>query len=55
MGDFYGTGFEIWVGFGPGGITEKTNIWEDFFKFSWAEKRGKVKNIEAPALKSYIK
>ena len=23
VGDFYGTGIEIWAGFGPGGITEK--------------------------------
>ena len=23
MGDFYGTGIEIWAGFGPLGITEK--------------------------------
>ena len=23
MGDFYGTGIEIWAGFGPVGITEK--------------------------------
>ena len=23
MGDFYGTGNEIWAGFGPVGITEK--------------------------------
>ena len=37
MGDFYGTGIEIWAGFGPVGITEKTKkkIWanyEQFFK-----------------------
>ena len=25
MGDFYGTGIEIWSGFGPVGITEKKN------------------------------
>ena len=48
MGDFYGTGFEIWVGFGPGGITEKTNIWEDFFKFSWAKKGEKLKTLKRP-------
>jgi hypothetical protein len=23
MGDFYGTGIEIWAGFGPVGITRK--------------------------------
>ena len=23
VGDFYGTGIEIWAGFGPVGITEK--------------------------------
>ena len=45
MGDFYGTGFEIWAGFGPVGINEKKN-WVDydqilghfFFKFSCAKK-----------------
>ena len=29
MGDFYGTGIEIWAGFGPIGITEK-KIWADY-------------------------
>ena len=29
MGDFYGTGIEIWAVFGPVGITEK-NIWADY-------------------------
>ena len=29
MGDFYGTGIEIWTGFGPVGITEKKN-WADY-------------------------
>ena len=29
MGNFYGTVIEIWTGFGPVGITEKTNIWAD--------------------------
>ena len=29
MGDFYGTGIEIWVGFWPVGITEK-KIWADY-------------------------
>ena len=30
VGDFYGTGIEIWAGFGPVGITEKTNIWANY-------------------------
>ena len=30
MGDFYGTGIEIWAGFGPVGITEKKKIWADY-------------------------
>ena len=29
MGDFYGTGIEIWAGFGPVGITEK-KIGDDY-------------------------
>ena len=29
MDDFYGTGIEIWAGFGPVGITEKKN-WADY-------------------------
>ena len=33
MGDFYGTGIEIWAGFGPVGITEKIN-WADYEHFS---------------------
>ena len=39
MGDFYGTGIEIWAGFGP--------VWQllrpFFFMFSWAKKN--LKNI----------
>ena len=38
MGDFYGTGIEIWTGFGPIGSTEKkgsgpimSNFWGCFF------------------------
>jgi hypothetical protein len=33
MGDFYGTGIEIWDGFGPVGITEKLHkmMLKDFF------------------------
>ena len=47
MGDFYGTGIEIWAGFGPVGITEKKEIWADyeqlfrpffFFKFLMGKK-----------------
>ena len=30
MGDFYGTGIEIWAGFGLVGITEKKEIWADY-------------------------
>ena len=29
MGDFYGTGIEIWAGFGPVGNTEK-KTWADY-------------------------
>ena len=29
MEDFYGTGIEIWAGFGPVGINEK-KIWVDY-------------------------
>ena len=35
MGDFYGTGIEIWAGFGP--------VWQllrqVYFMFSWAKKK----------------
>ena len=48
MGDFYGTGIEIWAGFGPVGITEKKILadYEQlfrlvFFKFSLAKKKEK--------------
>ena len=30
MGDFSGTGIEIWAVFGPVGITEKNHIWMDY-------------------------
>ena len=30
MGDFYGTGIEIWAGFGPIGSTEKKCVWADY-------------------------
>ena len=49
--DFYGTGIEIWAGFGPVGITEQKtfdqimrNFWA-FIKFSWSKKILKIKNI----------
>ena len=29
MGDFYGTGIEVWPGFGPIGSTEK-KVWADY-------------------------
>ena len=32
MGDFYGTGIEIWAEFGPVGINEKKN-WPDYEQF----------------------
>ena len=34
MGDFYGTGTEIWAGFGPVFATFEAS----FFTFSWAKK-----------------
>ena len=30
MGDFYGTGIDVWSGFGPVGITEKKHIWANY-------------------------
>ena len=50
MGDFYGTGIEIWAGFGPVGITEKKKIWADYEQllrpfFSYFH--GQRKNIKA--------
>ena len=49
MGDFYGTGIEIWTGFGLIGSTEKS-VWSDyeqllrvfFFIFSGAKKFVKI-------------
>ena len=45
MGDFYGTGIEIWAGFGPIGSTEKKGLDQlsatfegGFFMFSGAKK-----------------
>ena len=61
MGDFYGTGIEIWAGFGPVDITEK-NIWADYeqllrplFSSFNGQKKSKLENIVASALKSCIK
>ena len=34
MGDFYGTGIEIWAGFGPVGSTEKKMVWADYEQLS---------------------
>ena len=44
MGDFYGTGIEIWAGFGLIGITEKKKIWanyEQLFKPLFSSFHGK--------------
>jgi len=30
VGDFYGTGIEIWAGFGPVEITGKKHIWANY-------------------------
>ena len=30
MADFYGTGIEIWAGFGPVGNSEKKEAWADY-------------------------
>ena len=30
MGDLYGTGIEIWAGFGPVGNNEKKMFWVDY-------------------------
>ena len=37
MGDFYGTGIEIWAGFGP----VRQLLRPFFFMFSWAKKFSK--------------
>ena len=47
MGDFHGTGIEIWAGFGPVGNNEKKieTIFEaSFFMFSRAKKKEKLKH-----------
>ena len=47
MGDFYGTGIEIWARYGRVGITEKklgqlsATFEAGFFMFSWAKKNSK--------------
>ena len=49
MGDFYGTGIEIWAGFGPIGITEKKKIWanyEQLLKTSFFVQKKKVEISE---------
>ena len=58
--DFYGTGIEIWVGFGLIDCTEK-RVWADYeqlFKVNFHVFRGKnvnfLKNIVVSALKSCI-
>ena len=64
MGDFYGTGIEIWAGFGPIGSTEKKRVWADYeqlLRVFFHVFRSKTKcqffykNIVASALKSCIK
>ena len=45
MGDFYGTGIEIWAGFGLVGITEKERfgpIMSNFLGFFFHVFRGKI-------------
>ena len=59
VGDFYGTGIEIWAGFEPVGITEKKRfvpIMSNFFRLVFSSFHGekKIKNIVASALKSCI-
>ena len=61
MGDFYGTGIEIWAGFGPVGNTEK-KVWADYeqllrvvFSTFLGQKKYIFENIVASALKSCIK
>ena len=50
MGDFYGTGIEIWAGFGPVGITKKT-IWVNYeqllrpFFSSFRGQKNKIKTF----------
>ena len=63
MGDFYGTGIEIWAGFGPIGSTEK-RVWADYEKILWVvfscfQEQKKclifLRNVVASEVKSFIK
>ena len=54
MGDFYGTGIEIWDGFGPIGITEKKNIlelWGQFFQVFVGKKKVNKKHCSVSTKK----
>ena len=63
MGVFYGTGIEIWAGFGSVGITEKkrfgpimSNFLGRFFQvFMGKKKSNQIKHIVVSAIKSCIK
>jgi hypothetical protein len=60
VGDFYGTGIEIWAVFLPVGITKKKfgPIMSNFlgwFLHVFMDKKTRKKNIVASALKSWIK
>ena len=44
MGDFYGTGIEIWDGFGPVGITEKKTFGRFFSRFC-GQRNKKIKTL----------
>ena len=51
MGDFYGTGIEIWAGFGPIGSTEKKRVWADYEQhlrpvFSCFHGQNKIKKLK---------
>ena len=53
VGDFYGTGIEIWTGFGPIGITKKKDLGglratfqADIFKFSLTKKEKKRNQLK---------
>ena len=49
VGDFYVTGIEIWVGFGPVGITEKKNTSGKIFSSFRRQKKGeKLKTLKCP-------
>ena len=56
VGDFYGTGTEIWAGFGLVGITEKKYLGQFFHVFMGKKiKEIKTKNIVVSALKRCMK